>query len=87
MCGPEKKSTYRLRRNADHINRGIDQAKTCTTATVTGSLLQKPVTVAADNQGSLLQTKQAPSSKKTEATRKKVGSIREEMVKKRPGYR
>jgi hypothetical protein len=34
----------------DHNNRGIDQTKTFTTPTVTGSLLQKPVTVAAGNQ-------------------------------------
>jgi hypothetical protein len=33
-------------------NRGIVQEKTGTTATVTGSLLQKPVTVAAGNLGS-----------------------------------
>jgi hypothetical protein len=33
-------------------NRGIDEEKTCTTATVTGSLLQKSVTVAAGNLGS-----------------------------------
>jgi hypothetical protein len=36
----------------DHNKRGINQAKTCTTTTVTGSLLQKSVTVAAGNQGS-----------------------------------
>jgi hypothetical protein len=36
----------------DHNNRGNYQAKTCETATVTVSLLQKPVTAAAGNQGS-----------------------------------
>jgi hypothetical protein len=34
----------------DHNKRGINQAKTCTTTTVTGYLLQKLVTVPEGNQ-------------------------------------
>jgi hypothetical protein len=36
----------------DHNTRVIDRSKSCTTTTVTSSLLQKPVTIASGNQGS-----------------------------------
>jgi hypothetical protein len=84
VIGHRRRPTTLTIDNAPTLNnRGIDQEKTGTSATVTGSLLQKPITVAAGNLGSCgmnpgkadTKDETAPSSKKTEATRK-VGSIR-----------
>jgi hypothetical protein len=52
VIGNRRLTTSTINNAPDQHGRVVDQAKTCTTNTVTGSLLQKPVTVAASNQGS-----------------------------------
>jgi hypothetical protein len=73
-------TTSAIDNTPDHNTRDIDQTKNCTTTTVTGSLLHKPVTVAAGNQGSCdknprqavttVQMKRAPSWKRKRGPKK-----------------